>query len=264
MDTIFILKLLLSFVVGSLWITIGTVLAEKYGTKIGGLVAGLPSTILISLFFIAWTQSTHVAVDTTTIVPIIGAVNCLFIIIYIALLRINFWIALGGAFIVWFLLSFGIVVSGFNSFLISLISYVCLVFVSHFVVEKGLKVKSESGKQIHYSSALIFFRALFSGLVIVLAVVVTKVGGPLLGGMFVMFPAMFVGMIFMTYYSRGAAFSAAVMKSSILGAISVVIYGIVVRYTYIPLGLIGGTASSILVSLASSYLIHGYIARRTT
>jgi hypothetical protein len=55
MDNIFLLKLALSFIVGSLWITMGTVLAERYGTKIGGLVAGLPSTILISFgssFFI--------------------------------------------------------------------------------------------------------------------------------------------------------------------------------------------------------------------
>ncbi|MDI9559183.1 MAG: DUF3147 family protein, partial [Pseudomonadota bacterium] len=55
MDNIFVLKLILSFIVGSLWITMVTILAEKYGTRIGGLMAGLPSTILISLFFIAWT-----------------------------------------------------------------------------------------------------------------------------------------------------------------------------------------------------------------
>jgi hypothetical protein len=262
MDNIFLLKLLLSFIVGSLWITMGTVLAEKYGTKIGGLIAGLPSTILISLFFIAWTQSTRVAVDATTIVPIIGGINCLFIVAYIVLLRLNFWLALGGAFLVWSLLSFGLVLAGFNSFDISLISYVCLVIISHNIVEKGLKVRSESGKQMRYTPVILFFRAVFSGFIIVFAVVVTKVGGPLLGGMFVMFPAMFVGMIFMTYFSQGAAFSAAVMKSSILGAISVVVYGIAVRYTYIPFGLIGGTGISILVSFASSYIIHRYMARR--
>jgi hypothetical protein len=54
------------------------------------------------------------------------------------------------------------------------------------------------------------------------------------------------------------------MKSSILGAISVVVYGIMARYTYIPLGMIGGTATSIIVSFASSYLILGYMTRRTT
>jgi hypothetical protein len=82
--------------------------------------------------------------------------------------------------------------------------------------------------------------------------------------MFVMFPAMFVSMIFMTYFSQGAAFSAAVMKSSILGAISVVVYGIVARYAYIPLGLIGGTAASIIISFGGSYFMHRYMARRTS
>jgi uncharacterized membrane protein (GlpM family) len=264
MDTIFVLKLLLSFIVGSLWIMMGTVLAEKHGTKIGGLIAGLPSTILISLFFIAWTQSTHVAVDATTIVPIIGGINCLFIVAYIFLLRLNFWVALGGAFFVWGLFSFTLVVIGFNSFIISLISYVCLVVISHTILEKGLKVRSGPGRQMRYTPAIMIFRAVFSGFIIVFAVVITKNGGPLLGGMFVMFPAMFVGMIFMTYFSQGAAFSAAVMKSSILGAISVIIYGIMARYTYIPLGFIGGTVASIIVSFASSYLIHGYMTRRTT
>jgi hypothetical protein len=264
MDNIFVFKLVLSFIIGSLWITMGTVLAEKYGTKIGGLIAGLPSTILISLFFIAWTQSTHVAVDATTIVPMIGGINCLFIVAYIFLLRLNFWVALGGAFLVWALLSFCLVVIGFNSFAISLTGYVVLVIISHTIVEKGLKVRSESGRQMRYTPAIMVFRAIFSGFVIVFAVVITKIGGPLMGGMFVMFPAMFVGMIFMTYFSQGAAFSAAVMKSSILGAISVIIYGIMARYTYIPLGFTVGTIVSIIVSFSSSYLIHGYMTRRTT
>jgi hypothetical protein len=139
-----------------------------------------------------------------------------------------------------------------------------LVVICHIIAEKGLKVKSEPGKQMRYTTGIIIFRSLFSGFIIAFAVVITKVGGPLLGGMFVMFPAMFVSMIFMTYFSQGAAFSAAVMKSSILGAISVVVYGIVGRYSYIPLGLIGGTATSILISFGGSYFIHRYLARRTS
>lgn len=263
MDSVFILKLVLSFIVGSLWITVGTVLAEKHGTKIGGLIAGLPSTILISLFFIAWTQSTRVAVDATTIVPIVGGINCLFVVTYIYLLRITFWIALGGALCVWALFSLVLVGIGFNSFIVSVISYVCLVAITHTIVERGLKIRSVEGRDLRYTPAIMIFRALLSGSVIVFAVLITKVGGPIIGGMFVMFPAMFVGMIFMTYFSHGPMFSAAVMKSSILGAISVVIYGIMVRYTYIPLGFIGGTTVSIIVSIASSYMIHECLMRKT-
>ena len=117
---------------------------------------------------------------------------------------------------------------------------------------------------MQYTLSIMIFRGVLGGLVIVSAIVVTKIGGPLIGGMFVMFPAMFVVMIFITYFSHGTTFSAAVIKSSILGAISVVIYGIMVRYTYLTLGFIGGTVVSMAVSFASSCVIHRYLMRKTS
>jgi hypothetical protein len=242
----------------------GTVFAERCGTKTGGLIAGLPSTILISMFFIAWTQSTVVAVEATTIVPIIGGVNCLFIITYILLVGTNFWLALSSALVLWILLSWGLVHWQFNSFPLSMAAYVCLLALSYYVAEKKLKIRSESGKRIIYTLPVILFRGLFSGFVIVLAVVMTKIGGPLFGGMFAMFPAMFIGTLFITYFSHGASFSAAVMKTSIAGAISVVIYGTVVRYSYVPLGLMAGTILSIIISYGSSFLIHRFLIRGST
>jgi len=260
---IFYLKLFLSFFAGSLWITAGTILAERYGTKVGGLIAGVPSTILMSLFFIAWTQSTAVAIEATTVVPIIGGINCLFVVVYIVLLKINFWLALSGALIVWAVLSYGLVLADFGNFALSSIAYVCMLSLSYYIVDKGLRVTSEPGKELRYTFVMMVFRALFSGGIIVLAVVMTKIGGPLLGGMFSMFPAMFIGILFITYFSNGASFSAAVMKAAMLGAISVVVYGTSVRYTYVPLGLWWGTAVSFLIALGSSFLIHSFMTRRT-
>jgi hypothetical protein len=263
MDNVFLVKLALSFLVGSAWITVGTVLAEKYGTKIGGLVAGLPSTILVSLFFIAWTQSPRVAVEATTIVPIIGGINCFFIVTYVVLLRAHFWLALSGAVLVWFLLSFIFVLARFSSFPSALVIYVLSVVVCHHLVENRLRIKSEPGKMVRYTPAVMMGRALFSGLIIATAVILAKVGGPLLGGMFAMFPAMFIGTLFITYFAHGASFSAAVMKSSVIGAISVVVFGSVVRFTYIPLGLWLGTFAAMAASFASSVAIHRFLARRT-
>jgi hypothetical protein len=263
-DAIFLTKLLLSFVVGSLWITAGTVIAEKYGTKVGGLVAGLPSTILISLFFIAWTQSLEVAVKATTMVPVVGGINCLFIVTYISLLRKGFAVALGGALFVWFALSLGLVVLKFDNFTLSLVSYICLMISCYYVVEKRLQIRSESGKSLRYTAPIILFRSLFSGFVIVSAVVITKVGGPLIGGAFTMFPAMFIGTLVITYFSHGPSFSAAVMKASVLGAISVVVYGVAARYTYVALGLWLGTFVSLAVSFAGAFFVHRLIARRTS
>jgi hypothetical protein len=263
MDHAFLLKLALSFITGSLWITMGTVLAERHGTKIGGLVAGLPSTILISMFFIAWTQSTPVAVEATTVVPITAGINCIFSLVYVLLVRKNFWLALSSALAVWLLLSYCLFLARFNSFPLSLGIYFCLLIASHFLVEKGLHIKSEPGKTIAYTLPVFIYRGLFSGFVIALAVVMTKLGGPLLGGMFTLFPAMFIGTLFITYFSHGATFSAAVMKASILGAMSVVVFGVAVRYTYVPMGLVFGTLVSIIISFGSSILIHRFLARRT-
>ncbi|MCX7965133.1 MAG: hypothetical protein N2596_00710, partial [Syntrophorhabdaceae bacterium] len=72
MDKIFLIKVIISFIIGSIWITGSTYIAERYGTKLGGVVVGLPSTIIFGLLFIGWTQSVEVAVEATDIVPFMG------------------------------------------------------------------------------------------------------------------------------------------------------------------------------------------------
>jgi hypothetical protein len=57
MDASFWIKLFLGFIVGSIWVTLTTVSAERFGSKVGGLIGGLPSTVVIALLFIGLTQS---------------------------------------------------------------------------------------------------------------------------------------------------------------------------------------------------------------
>ncbi|HQE80342.1 MAG TPA: DUF3147 family protein [Syntrophorhabdaceae bacterium] len=256
MDKVFLIKLFLSFIIGSVWVTGSTVLAERYGTKIGGIVTGLPSTILFGLFFIAWTQSVRVAVEATEIVPFVGGINSLFLVVYILLVRYNFWLALAGAILVWFLLSFVLVFFGINDFKISIFTYILLFSISYYIVEKKLKIKSEMGKDISFTFSMFLVRGVISGFIITLTVFLTKIGGPLIGGLFTMFPAMFLGTLLITYFSHGPSFSSAVMKSSMIGAISVVVYGITARFVFIPFGLWLGTIISLVVSYLFAFLIH--------
>ena len=258
----FIIKLVLSFLVGGAWVTIATLIADKYGTKLGGIIIGLPSTLLVSLFFIGWTQSPGVAVEATTIVPIIGAVNTLCLVVYISLVRVNFWLALSGAGLFWALCSFSLLILKFNNFYISLMIYIIVVIISYFIIEKGIRVKSESAREIKHAVGTLLFRGLLSGTIIALAVVMGKIGGPLLGGMFAMFPAMFLSTVLITYFSQGPLFSSAVMKVALLSAVSVVLYGVLVRSAYIPLGLGWGTLVSIIISFSAAYLIHVLVIKR--
>ena len=258
----FIIKLILSFLIGGLWVTVATGLADRHGTKVGGFIAGLPSTALLSLFFIGWTQSPIIAVQATTIIPAIGAVNALFLLVYISLVRKNFWGALGGSFLVWFGCSFTLIFLDFDKFLISIFIYIAVLFGCFFLIEQVLRVESKQPRPVNNTLKTLLCRGLFSGTIVLSAVLMGKIAGPLFGGMFAMFPAMFTGTLVITYLSHGPLFSSAMMKAALLSASSVVLYAILVRLTYIPFGLYSGTALSILGAFTYAFFIHAILGKK--
>lgn len=259
MDSTFLIKLSISFFIGGLWIILATVLADKLGSKIGGLVSGLPSTVMFSLFFIAWTQNPAVAVEATTISPIVGGLTCLFLATYASLIHRGFMKSVLTSLIVWSIPAFLLAYIHFDNYVLSLLGYVGLFLLSFIIMEHVLHIKSVKGKRITYSPKLIITRGFIGGSVVALAVFLGKIGGPLLGGMFAMFPAMFTSTMLVTYYSHGPQFSTATMKSSMVSGISITVYSIIARYTYIPFGMWGGTLLSILGSFATGALIYKFV-----
>ncbi|NQT97128.1 MAG: DUF3147 family protein, partial [Candidatus Marinimicrobia bacterium] len=101
MDTLFWYKLLQSFLAGSIWVTATTLIAEKFGSKIGGFVGGLPSTIIIALLFIGLTQSPQDAIRATTVVPLMMGFNGIFMVLYLLNVKRGFALGLTSALVVW-------------------------------------------------------------------------------------------------------------------------------------------------------------------
>lgn len=263
MANAFFLKLLLSFLIGGLWVILTTVIADKLGTKIGGLISGLPSTLLFGLFFIGWTQSPQVAAQATTVVPIINGISCILLLSYIFLLKKrSVWISIAGALSIWSVLSFMFILLNFNNFLLSIIIYILLLLIAYFIVEHKLKVKSMKGKKIKYTPLIIIVRGLLSGFIVFVSVLMAKIGGPILGGMFSMFPAVFTSTLLITYFSQGPKFSSAIAKSSMISAISIVVYSIAVRYSYPYFGIMIGTFISVSTSFLTGYLIYNYFIKK--
>lgn len=261
MDKFFIIKVIISFFTGSIWITGSTVIAEKYGTKMGGLVAGLPSTLMFGLFFIAWTQNTKAAVDATDIVPLMGGINSIFLVVYMFLSRFNFLIALSGALFIWTILALLIVVLKISNFIISVVAYIVLFSISYYIAEKKLHIRSEQARPVKPKFLSLIFRGVLCGLVIAITVILAKISGPLIGGMFTMFPAMFLGTILITYFSHGPSFSTAVMKSSMISSVNVVVYGVTARLVFEALGLWIGTIFSLSVSSIGALITYRYIIK---
>ena len=106
-------------------------------------------------------------------------------------------------------------------------------------------------------------RGILSGSIIAFAVLMAKIAGPLVGGMFSAFPAVIISTMIITHFAHGTKFSIAVLKIIMVsGPVNVVAYAIAARYLYGGLGLIWGTVISFIVSLISSFLVYRFVKRK--
>ncbi len=267
MADVFLLKLVLSFFVGGIWVTFATVLAEKFGTKLGGVIAGLPSTILLGLFFIGWTQTPVIAAQSAEIVPLVMGVYCLFIVVYILLYKLSFYLAISVSTMLWLILTLSVVLLNLNSLLYSVIIFAALLVGSYCILEKKLCIKSESKAYARCALSTLLFRGILSGTIIAFAVIMAKIGGPLLGGAFASFPAISLSTMVITHFAYGKSpkesYSPAFMKVHMVsGAVNVSIYSIAVRYSYAYFGLFYGTLISFATSLASAYFVYIFVNKK--
>lgn len=258
----FVLKLLLSFFVGSIWIVFLSIFSERFGSKIGGAIAGIPATMVVSLFFIGWTESIQMVVNSISIIPLIVGINVLFTVLFIKMSN-NFYKAIISALFFWFILSIFFVSIGFNNFYSSLFIFFIIIISSYYILEKRFTISSIKKKKVNYTKKELFVRAVLSGILILISVLLTRIGGPLLGGAFASFPVLTVALILILYRKHQMDFTNGLLKNFILsGSINVVIFITIVRFTLPTLGLFFGIIISFFASLISAYLTYNYINKK--
>jgi hypothetical protein len=241
--------------VGGFWVVFATYLADKLGPKVGGLITGLPSTLLFGLFFIGFTQSPEAASTAASITPLIGGIGSLFLAIFTAVLSLGIIRALIISITSWVILTFILLNGPFHNYLFSFVIYFFFTLLSFLYFQYIAKVKMVRGKKITYTRLSLVLRGVLSGLIVALSVVLGKIGGPQLGGVLALFPAMFTSTLTISYFSQGAEFSKSLAKSALLASMSIIVYSVVVRLTYISMGIFAGTITSAIVSVISGYLI---------
>lgn len=262
MTTIFFIKLFLSFLVGGSYILISTIAADKLGSKIGGLITGLPSTVLFGLLFIGWTQTSEASVEATTLIPAIIGVACLFLITYVYLVKQNVWLAIFAAILVWAIAAYALIAAHITSFFISITIFFVLFLVAHIFVTRILTITTSKGNKIVYSPKIMLLRGLFSGLIVALSVILAKASSPLLGGIVSAFPATFSSTLLITYFAHGPAFSASVAKNSLFAWVSTLVFVIVSRFTLQQFGILWGSLISLITCYISAYFIYTYIVKK--
>ena len=260
MEGLFYLKLLLAFTVGSVMVTLATVAAERLGSKIGGLIGGLPTAVSISLFFIGYAEGPQRAVEATGAIPLTMGLNGLFLIVYVGLAKRGAWCGMAGALLLWFALASLVILLNLDSFPISLGFFVLSLVGCYQILEKWFHLPSTGKILIRYTSLQILSRALFSGAMVSSAVYLSKAGGPIWGGIMAPFPTVYISTLIITAKSKGAEFSRRMAKPLLVsGMINVVAYSAAVRCFYPSFGLALGTALALAVAAISAYGIYWFM-----
>jgi hypothetical protein len=260
MTKIFILQLLLTFGVGSLWIYLTVLSGLKFGSKTSGFIAGLPSTALLSFFFIGFTQTPQIASEATTVFPLSMGITGTFLVVFAWLAYRGFLLAMFAAILAWFGLSVAVLYFHPAHFWLNLLIYAITMIFAFLLLEKYLNIKSVSNKKAHSSTKHMIYRSLFGGFIILMTVFIAKKGGPVMGGLFAGFPAMFISTLVISYQVQGITFSRAMTKPLLVtGMITIAVYAAAMKYLYLSFGLYWGTLGAISISAISAYLTFRYI-----
>ena len=237
-----LLHFVLAFVAGSVWIAITSIISEKKGSVKGGILAGIPSTAALSFLFIGWSQSPNAAVQATNAFPLMISVTCAFPVLYAFFAQRGFRRGISAALIIWFSVSCAIVLVGLNNFSFSLIAGILVSVAVYYFLVNRLRLESVTGSAKVYTRMGILERAVGAGSLVLLAVLLSRFGGPILGGVAAAFPAVYTSTLAILYKSKGIEFSRAMAKPLVTASLLTVIpFSIGVRYLYPSTGIWIGT-----------------------
>ncbi len=258
-----ILNIVFAFIVGGTWITLSTGVADRLGGKTGGFIGGLPSTVVVAFFFIGLMISSDEFNRATAVFPLICGLTGLFLALFFVLSEKGFFKALLTALAVWLIFSGLTVTFRFWDFFYAVIAYVGIFGISFWMFKIKPPVYFQDEKQWTFSLPQIAGRGLFGGFMIAFAVFISKIGGPLLGGIFAVFPAVFIATLIICYKSQGLDFVRALSKTMFIsGMITIFVYGVSVRYFYDLVGIAWGTGISYGIAMIFAYILYFIIIKK--
>lgn len=256
---IFWLRIVLSFIVGGLYIGGLTRLSERVGSKLGGLLLGMPSIVLIGLIFIAWNQNSVALAEATSIMPATIAASSIFLMAFILLYRFGLVKAYFAALAIWFALNLPLVLFKVTHIGIAIIIAVLLLSISTTFFHKQ---QHRTLPPFKLSRQAFLFRIAFSGALVALAVFISRFLGPIWGGLFASFPAAFSATVLILARTHGLEFTAAVSRTMVSGNLVNIIFVCGVNLLVVSLGSAAALAVAYLMCLLFAIFSYRYIVPR--
>jgi hypothetical protein len=255
-DYVFLFKVFLSFLTGGVFTAITLYAAERYGPKLGGIIAGLPSTTAVGLFFIGYTQTPQAASRAASLMPAAVGGSLVFVVVYVALCkRIGYKLSLMTASVIWLIISLPLAYYRFENIYVATLFFLAVWLITLRYMQ-GQRIDPKIPEKLSYTVGQKIARSSFSGAIVASAVVVSSLFGPLWGGALAAFPAMFLGTFIILCRSHGCEYSRVFARNTPLGLFGVIPYLWGVHYLYPAFGLVYGTVISYVLSAAATYAVY--------
>jgi uncharacterized membrane protein (GlpM family) len=243
-----LIQVIIPFVLSALIVVIITVIAERYGTKVGGLLGTLPSTIVVAFIFISLNTNVNFASKSVAVVPAEMGVNVFFLFFFTILIKRGLTTATVGALCIWSIISAIFYFYNLHDIYLSIIIYGILLGVAFLVLEKVMKIQSKGKVKVKYTPTKIAFRGLLAATVVTISVLLSNVGA-VLSGIFSVFPAIFLSTMLITVSEHGSEFSGGMAKAMIIGTMSTVSYAVAIHFLYPVYDIIWGTVVAYGISI---------------
>lgn len=254
-----LIQVAMPFLLSAFVVILVTLAAERFGTKVGGIIGTLPSTIIIAFVFISFEKGIPFAVQSVTIVPAEMGLNLLFLVFFAVCATRGTIPAITISLTLWTLLTIILIILQINDIALSLLIYLIAFFSTLLFLEKRKKITEHLSIRVRYTPKKILLRGLIAGTIIALAVTLSNLSA-ILSGIFSVFPAIFLSAMIISLTEHGAAFTHSLAKGMIYGSPSVVSYAVGVYFFYPAFGIIAGSATAFLLGAGISVLL--YIVRR--
>ena len=214
-----LLQLILPFIFSSFAVILIMFIAEKHGTKIGGIIGTLPTTIIIAFIFIALNKGVDFASHSVAVVPAEMGINLFFLLFFAVLAYRSAAFALIVSFIIWTMLSSILYVLNMMDVFVSLFVFISSLIITFLLLEKVVKIASVGSVKVHYTARKILFRGLLTGVIISTSVLLSNIG-EVISGIFSVFPAILSSTMVISLHEHGPNFSAGMAKSMIFVRLS--------------------------------------------
>lgn len=245
--------LLVKMVLTAAVVVTASVVAERSGPLLGGVIISLPISSGPGMFFLALQAEDRFIADSVLYTLAMSAAIAVFLIVYPRLaVRFGAFTSVGGALLVW--CGVGYLVQFLPLQLWSALGLTLAAFAAAIWIPRPPGLKPPP-RPVGISGLELIGRALITGGIIATVVSISALIGPQATGVLMAFPTAFTSIALIMHRRHGGPAAAATLLASTVGMLSFVAYLVTLYSLTMPLGALPALGAAIGVAAVASTAI---------